>query len=81
MKNVFINPFFPNAPFLPLENIRKPQGLWCFYGVQKGCIGNKWVNKVMQKIVKKGKNRKEVSVSEILIERSEKKKFLKNVIW
>ena len=35
----------------------------------------------MQKSVKKGKNRKEVSVSEILIERSEKKKFLKNVIW
>ena len=31
------NPFFSNAPFLyPLKTS-------CFLGVEKGCIGNKWV--------------------------------------
>ena len=32
-------PFVPNAPFLyPLKTF------WCFQGVEKGCIGNEWVN-------------------------------------
>ena len=33
--------FFPNVPFLPPGNIRKPCG---FQGVEKGWIGNKWIN-------------------------------------
>ena len=37
------NPFAPNALFpYPPENICKV--FWCFQGVEKGCIGNKWVN-------------------------------------
>ena len=38
----FFNPFVPNAPFLyPLktENLT----VFCFQGVEKGSIGNKWV--------------------------------------
>ena len=35
--SVYFNPFVPNAPFLyPLKI--------CFQGVEKGCIGNEWVN-------------------------------------
>ena len=37
----FINPFFPNAPFLyPLKTSEKIMVYWCFQGVEKGCIGN-----------------------------------------
>ena len=45
------NSFVPNAPFLyPLvtsKNLVKSKNrkaFWCFQGVEKGCIGNKWVN-------------------------------------
>ena len=44
--NIFIfNPFFPNTFFLYL--LRTSENLtvfWCFHCVEKGCIGNKWVN-------------------------------------
>ena len=37
-----VNQFVLNAPFLyPLET---SENCWCFQGVEKGCIGNKWVN-------------------------------------
>ena len=37
-KNCF-NPFIPNSSFLyPLKT------MFCFQGVEKGCIGNEWVN-------------------------------------
>ena len=40
-----INPFVPNAPFL--YNLKASENLTdflCFQGVEKGCIGNEWVN-------------------------------------
>ena len=43
--DVFINPFFPNAPFLyPLKTSKNLTVFWYFQGVEKGCIGNEWVN-------------------------------------
>ena len=42
---VVVNPFVPNAPFLyPLKT--SENFFWCFQGVDKGCIGNEWVNHV-----------------------------------
>ena len=39
-----VNTFVPNAPFLyPLTVF------WCFQGVEKGCIGNKWVKYTLKK--------------------------------
>ena len=40
-------------PFLPHENIKKPQGFRCFHGVQKGCIGNKIIELDSCKHIKK----------------------------
>ena len=38
------NPFVPNAPFLyPLKTSENLKVFWCFQGVEKRCIGNKWV--------------------------------------
>ena len=38
------NPFAPNAPLLyPLKISENLTVFWCFQGVEKGCIGNKWV--------------------------------------
>ena len=40
-----INPFVPNAPFLyPLKTSENPKVFGCFLGVEKGCIGSKWVS-------------------------------------
>ena len=48
-----VNPFVPNAPFLYLLKISKNLTVfWCFQGVEKGCIGNKWVKGALSKIVK-----------------------------
>ena len=42
---VIINPFVPNAPFLyPSKTSENLTVFWCFQGVEKGCIGNEWVN-------------------------------------
>ena len=39
------NPFIPNAPFLyPLKTSKNREVFWCFQGVEKGYIGNEWVN-------------------------------------
>ena len=41
---ITFNPFVSNAPFLyPLKTSENRKVLWCFQGVKKGCIGNKWV--------------------------------------
>ena len=46
----FINPFLPNAHFLyPLKTSENLMVFWCFQGVEKGCIGNEWVNKKLHK--------------------------------
>ena len=38
------NPLVPDAPFLyPLKTSENLSVLWCFQGVEKGCIRNKWV--------------------------------------
>ena len=40
----FFNPFVPNAPILyPLKISENRKAFWCFQGVQKGCIGSKWI--------------------------------------
>ena len=40
----YINPFFPNAPFLYLQKTSENFTVfWCFQGVEKGCIENEWV--------------------------------------
>ena len=40
-----INPFISNPPFLhPLETSEHRKVFWCFQGIEKGCIGNEWVN-------------------------------------
>ena len=45
------NPFVSNATFLyPLKTSENLTVFWCFQGVEKGCIGNSWVNQ--QKINK-----------------------------
>ena len=39
-----VNPFVPNAPFLyPLKTSENSKVFRCFEGVEKRCIGNKWV--------------------------------------
>ena len=44
-KPVHFNPFVPNAPFLyPLKILENLKFSDVFRGVEKGCIGNKWVN-------------------------------------
>ena len=43
-----INPFAANAPFLyVLKTSEIPTVFWWFQGVEKGCIGNKWVNETL----------------------------------
>ena len=47
--SVYINPLVPNAPFvyrLKLSENRKV--FWCFQGVEKGYIGNEWINQGAQ---------------------------------
>ena len=42
-----LNPFVPNAPFYyPLNTSENLPVFWCIQGVEKGCIGNKWVNQI-----------------------------------
>ena len=42
---LFFNSFVPNASFLnPLKTSENLTVFWCFQAVEKGCIGNKWVN-------------------------------------
>ena len=54
---VRLSHLFPMHSFLPPENIRKPYVfILCFQGVEKGCIGKKWVKKMQ--FAKKMKRRK-----------------------
>ena len=40
-----INPFLPSAPFLyPLKTSGNRKVFYCFQGVEKGYIGNEWIN-------------------------------------
>ena len=42
---IFSNTFVPNTPLLyPLKISENLKVFWCFQGVKKRCIGNKWVN-------------------------------------
>ena len=43
-----INPFVPNAPFLYPLKTSENLTVFCFHGVEKGCIGTKWVKVNMQ---------------------------------
>ena len=43
---MLFNSFLPNAPFFYfLKTSEYCKVFLCFHGVEKGCIGNKWVNK------------------------------------
>ena len=62
-----INPFVPNAPFLYLLKTSENLSVfWYFQGVEKGCIGNEWVNSVL------------LTFSEILFALSQFVKFFKS---
>ena len=39
-----IDPFVSNAPLLYPLKTSENRKVFCFQGVEKGCIGNKWVN-------------------------------------
>ena len=42
---ITFNPFVPNAHFLYfLKTSENRKDFWCFQGVEKGCIGDKWIN-------------------------------------
>ena len=51
-----INPFVPNAPFLyPLKTSENLRVFWCFdvfRVLEKGCIGNEWVNETVSPSLK-----------------------------
>ena len=43
-----LNPFVPNVLFLyPLKTTENCKDFLCFQGVEKGCIGNKWVKHML----------------------------------
>ena len=45
IKANIINPFVLNAPFLySLRTSKNLKVFWCFQGIEKGCIGKRWVN-------------------------------------
>ena len=56
---VYVNPLLPNAPFLVktsppwklylVKISEKLTVFWCFQWVEKGCIGNEWVNLVWKR--------------------------------
>ena len=53
---LFLNPFVPSAPFLcPLKTLETLTILWCFQGVEKGCIGNECVAIFYGKALKKNR--------------------------
>ena len=42
------SPFVPNTPFLyTLKASENRKVFWCSQGVDKGCIGHKWVNPII----------------------------------
>ena len=42
---ILFNPFAPSAPFSnPVKTSEYLTVFWCFQRVEKGCIGNKWVD-------------------------------------
>ena len=44
--SVLLNPFVLSALFFyPLKTLENLPVFWCIQGVEKGCIGNKWVNR------------------------------------
>ena len=46
-----LKPFVLNAPFrYPLKTSEKLTVFWCFQEVEKGCIGNNWVNLLKRRL-------------------------------
>ena len=44
-----LNPFVPNTPFLyPLKTSENRKIFGCFQGIEKRCIGNKWVKRTFK---------------------------------
>ena len=44
---MLFNPFVPNETFLYSLKTENLTIFWCFQGVDKGCIGNKWVKEIV----------------------------------
>ena len=49
-KSFTVNQLAPNAPFLYPLKTSENLTVFCFQGVQKGCIGNEWVNKAKKRL-------------------------------
>ena len=49
-KSFTVNQLAPNAPFLYPLNTSENLTVFCFQGVQKGCIGNEWVSKPKKRL-------------------------------
>ena len=49
----FLNSFVPSALFLyPQKTSENPTvRFWCFQGLEKGCIGKKWINRVLHTLL------------------------------
>ena len=57
----YFNPFVPNALFLyPLKTSENLIDFWCFQGVEKMCIGNKWFKSVLESERERGVANKKV---------------------
>ena len=51
-KTAFLSPFVPYATFLyPLKISENLAVFWCFQGVEKGCIENKWVKQMYFRVL------------------------------
>ena len=49
LKKHTLNPFFPNASFLYLLNTSGNLTVFCFHGIENGCVGKEWF-KTFEKI-------------------------------
>ena len=52
----FFNPFFPSATFPYALKTSENRKVFCFKGVEKGCIGNKWVNRFWTAVINQALN-------------------------
>ena len=76
-----LNHFFSNALFLyPQQASENRKVFWCFQWVEKGYIGNKWVNVMEESILSFGINGHTVNLSfkQKLVEVEKKKWWCRN---
>ena len=60
---MIVNSFVPNVPFLyPLKTSENLMVFWCFQGVEKQCIGGKWVNKLLGRLSEEKSQRRDIII-------------------